>query len=398
MSNLNVGEAVVGSELNLPIHTNGSRPVAPPDGHMIFNQEEGKIQVYDGSNWISIGSTNYAMSASGQVTTTDLTGANAGDRVIKFTGNGTLNVTESSPDKGIDLLIIAGGGGGGGVIGGGGGAGGTLYKRNLVLPKGTYSITIGSGGVGGKGWNQPDQEGRAGNPTTFIGGDIIYEAVGGGGGEAHGGNSGPGYAGSGGCGGGSASRSRRGGSAVGNSFGYIETLQTPPRAANNDAYAQGAGVLGTHRQDRHGNGRGVIRRGIQGWPGGTWGGPDTGAGGGGCGYCGTNGGAPRDVGGPGGSGCYMEIEGTLTAYAGGGGGGVRGTGRPRSTGGVGGGGKGGRNSLLPGPYGSNVGEGAENGQTNTGGGGGGGGYNGGNSNIIGASGGPGVVIVRYRYV
>lgn len=396
MSNLNVGDAVVGSELNLPIHTSATRPPAPPQGHMIFNQEEGKIQVYDGTNWLSIGSTNYAMTAAGTYTQTDLTGANAGDRVIKFTGPGTLTVTSSSADKGIDLLIIGGGGGGGGVIGGGGGAGGTLYKRNLVLPVGTYTINIGNGGLGGKGWNQPDQEGRAGQPTTFVGGDIIYEAVGGGGGEAHGGSSGPGYTGSGGCGGGGANRSARGGSAVGNAFGYIETLQTAPRSASNDAYAAGAGVLGTHVANHGGNARGEVRRGIQGWPGGSWGSGDNGSGGGGCGYCGTNGGPPRDVGGPGGAGCYFEIEGTLKAYAGGGGGGVRGTGRPRSTGGVGGGGKGGRNTLLPGTYGSNVGEAAENGEVNTGGGGGGGGYNGSSSSVIGASGGPGVVIIRYR--
>ena len=395
MSNLNVGEAVVGSELNLPIHTNSSRPTGAPPGHMIFNQQEGKIQIYDGSDWISIGSTSYDISATGDVTTTDLGGDFAGDRVIKFTGDGTLTVNNASSDKGIDLLIIGGGGGGGGVIGGGGGAGGTLYKRNLQLPVGTYQITIGSGGLGGKGWNQPDQEGRAGQPTTFIGGDIIYEAVGGGGGEGHGGNSGPGYSGSGGCGGGSANKSRRGGSAVGNAFGYIETLQTPPRAASNDAYAQGAGVLGSHVHNTGGNNNALVRRGIQGWPGGSWGDGDDGAGGGGCGYCGTNGGAPRDIGGPGGPGCYMEIEGTLKAYAGGGGGGVRGTGRIRGEGGVGGGGQGGRNTLLPSDYGSNNGEGAENGQVNTGGGGGGGGYNGGSSSVIGGTGGPGVVIVRY---
>tara|TARA_B000000477_G_scaffold52176_2_gene43868 strand:- start:24628 stop:28260 length:3633 start_codon:yes stop_codon:yes gene_type:complete len=51
-------------------------------------------------------------------------------------------------DKYVDLLIV-GGGGGGGYGGGGGGAGDAKYFNNIKFTKGTYDITVGSGGISG---------------------------------------------------------------------------------------------------------------------------------------------------------------------------------------------------------------------------------------------------------
>lgn len=48
-------------------------------------------------------------------------------------------------DKYVDVLIV-GGGGGGGYGGGGGGAGDAKYYKNIKFTKGTYNITVGSGG------------------------------------------------------------------------------------------------------------------------------------------------------------------------------------------------------------------------------------------------------------
>lgn len=51
-------------------------------------------------------------------------------------------------DKYVDILIV-GGGGGGGYGGGGGGAGDAKYFNNVIFTKGTYDITVGSGGISG---------------------------------------------------------------------------------------------------------------------------------------------------------------------------------------------------------------------------------------------------------
>ena len=51
-------------------------------------------------------------------------------------------------DKYVDILIV-GGGGGGGYGGGGGGASDAKYFKNIKFTKGTYNITVGSGGLSG---------------------------------------------------------------------------------------------------------------------------------------------------------------------------------------------------------------------------------------------------------
>ena len=412
MSELNVGNLNVTSELNLPLYAEANLPVNPPMGHMVFNTTQGKIVVWDGGKWISIGSKQYEISPGGSnYTVSDLTGDFVGYKVVKFTGSGSFTINEAPTDSGVEILIIAGGGGGGGLIAGGGGAGGVIYKPSVYLPPGTYNVTVGAGGLGGYGWNNSDQEGRAGQPSIITGGNIFYEAIGGGGGAGHGGASPNCQAGKGGSGGGSAATGRMGGMAYGVMGGNIEThLKTDHTMNAPSTYAQDSwedkSVVGrsskvgyTGGNWEHDSARSTnpaTLKGWQGYPGGDWGDGNMGAGGGGAGQCGQNAGVPNNRGGDGGHGIYCEIEGTKKAYAGGGGGGVRGTSRIRGVGGVGGGGNGGRNTLLPTSYISPTSDAASNGQDNTGGGGGGGGYNGTTTSITGASGGPGVIIIKYR--
>ena len=424
MSELNVGDLNVGQYLNLPVYPESGLPAGVPVGHMVFNSTKGKIVVWNGLLWVAIGSKKYAMTATGSVTSSDLSGDFNGYKVLKFTGNGSLNVISAPDDSGIELLLIAGGGGGGGVIGGGGGAGGVIYKRSLYLPQGVYNITIGQGGEGGRGWNVADQEGRAGTPTVLSGGDIFYEAIGGGGGCAHGGASVNAFAGSGGSGGGGAATYRQGGGTIGLQCGHLAaqiktdypmTYSTPRHNNKLDAQAKdidGNLFFASVRAYQVGNDTGgdaqhpssrttlhpgphIIRH-TQGYSGGSFGDGNLGAGGGGAGGFGQAAGPPRGVAGDGGVGAYFDIEGTKKAYAGGGGGGVRGTGRIRGIGGVGGGGNGGRNTLAPTPYSSSTADAASNGQDNTGGGGGGGGYNGPTPGVVAGNGGPGILIIRYK--
>ena len=404
MSEINVGDLNVSNELRLPIYNSANRPVNPATGFMIFNSTEEKMQIWDGSSWKSFGQKNYDITATGNYQSIDLTGDYNGYRCYKFTGDGTITVNQSNPDGGVEFVLIAGGGGGGGVIGGGGGGGGVIYRRSVYLAPGTYNISIGAGGAGGTGWNSNQQEGRAGTPSVFTdNAEFTYEAVGGGGGCAHGGSSPNRIAGQGGSGGGSAAVQRRGGNAVGKNFGPQDTDKAHDirsvYSSNNEAHAS-TDVLG-----RSGQSWDAVKsntnqnRGVQGHAGGIWGDGDAGAGGGGCGSNGGNGGAPRDTGGEGGHGCYFDLDGNMTGYAGGGGGGVRGTGRRRGTkAGDYGGGDGGRATSAPVSFGSPTSNDAEAGGTNRGGGGGGGGYNAPRSGAVGAPGGSGIFMIRYKRV
>lgn len=402
MSEINVGDLNVSNELRLPVYNSANRPVNPSTGFMIFNSTEEKMQIWDGSNWKSFGQKNYDISATGNYQSIDLTNEYNGYRCYKFTGDGTITVNQSNPDSGVEFVLIAGGGGGGGVIGGGGGGGGVIYRRSVYLAPGTYSITIGQGGAAGTGWNSPQQEGSAGGPSIFTdNAGFTYEAVGGGGGCAHGGSSPNRIAGQGGSGGGSANVQRRGGNAIGKNFGPQNTDKghdiRSVYSSNNEAHAS-TDVLG-----RSGQSWDAIEtstnevRGVQGNAGGIWGDGDAGAGGGGCGSNGGNGGAPRDTGGEGGHGCYFDLDGNMTGYAGGGGGGVRGTGRRRGVkAGDYGGGDGGRSTSAPVSFGSPTSNNAEAGGTNRGGGGGGGGYNAPRSGAVGGPGGSGIFMIRYK--
>jgi len=67
-------------------------------------------------------------------------------------------------DKYVDILLV-GGGGGGGYGGGGGGGGAIRYIKNMRLSKGTYIVTVGSGGEGG--YLENDSNGKNGFLTSF---------------------------------------------------------------------------------------------------------------------------------------------------------------------------------------------------------------------------------------
>jgi hypothetical protein len=253
-----------------------------------------------------------------------------------FLGNGTF-----TPQVGLscDVLTIAGGGGGGGFYAApGGGAGGLLYSSSTSVVINNYAVTVGAGGTGGNSTSFTN--GTQGINSSFIGGAVSLTALGGGLGVA------VGVGASGGSGGGGGA---------------------------NDS-AGGAGTSG------------------QGFAGGshttTLGGK--GGGGGGAGVAGQNG----TVGAAGGAGLNTYSSwatatntGASGFYAGGGGGGTQ-TQTP-GAGGAGGGGAG--------AYGNNSGGYAATGGTsNTGGGGGGGGSQNGTTSIFnGASGGSGIVIIRY---
>ena len=132
--------AVTGTgSLTVPSGTTAQQPTGVT-GMIRFNTTVGKLEFYNGAVWKFIGGVS---AAGGTIT-------NAyGYTVHTFSSSSTLTVTGGGE---IEYLIVAGGGGGGASWeGGGGGAGGLMTGTIANLTPGTYTITVGAGGVGGRG-------------------------------------------------------------------------------------------------------------------------------------------------------------------------------------------------------------------------------------------------------
>jgi hypothetical protein len=113
-----------------------------------------------------------------------------------FIGDGNLSVNAGGIDN-VTILIVGGGGGGGShSIGAqGGGGGGVKLLTNQRLFTGTYSISIGGGGIGFKG--ALSKIGNPGGQSSFSGSNLFLSASGGGGGGYYGNSSGTGISGNG---------------------------------------------------------------------------------------------------------------------------------------------------------------------------------------------------------
>jgi hypothetical protein len=283
--------------------------------------------------------------------TTSTTG-NYKIHTFNSSGNFVVSTTSGKPVNNIVSYVVVGGGGGGGSSrGGGGGAGGFREGRashdsytasplnapaGLTVAQQTYPITVGAGGNGEPG---PTNGGAGSQGSSSVFSTITSAGGGGGRDDDSPKPSNPGT--NGGSGGGAG-----GGAAPQNVGGDGNTPPVSPPQGNNGGTA--------NFSDGNGN---------------------QGAGGGGAGAVGTNQ-QPGSTVAPGGAGVASVITGSSVTRAGGAGAGSV-PGKAVGAGGAGGGGNG--NAA---------------GTANTGGGGGGGpgpGTNGG------ASGGSGVVIIRYKY-
>ncbi len=259
-------------------------------------------------------------------------------KVHSFTTTGDNSLIISSGGQ-IETLIVGGGGGGGANGGGGGGAGAMLVGTLSVFPE-THVARVGAGGAGA-GSNTRGSNGSL-SRVQFAGSDHrpawAVTAVGGGGGG-----------------------------------GYITNATAGGSGGGGQAWEAGGAALAgddcpaLFTCSGHGGGTGPAHARV-------------GAGGGGAGAAGSNGvGGVNRVGGNGGNGENNSWRtGAPQTYAGGGGGASDTT---AGTGGSGGGGAGGNASATAGT-------------ANTGGGGGGCSPG---AQACGASGGSGIIVVRYVY-
>jgi len=280
----------------------------------------------------------------------------------------------AAPRAKFDVLLVGGGAGGGGLGGGGGGA--VYYRKGLVMPQGSFSVTVGKGGAGAtekSGTAAPHLVGTNGGTTTLSASGLEIEAVGG--------------------------RTGRG----------WKKGQTIPAGANGGGGSptnedDGSPNVGTAPADEWHH---------QGFTGGRA--TNTGSSGTGCGGAGGGAGAGADGGdsfvlntaanndptvesaGRGGDGWCCDITGSPVYYAGGGGGGIRRSNyKLGGAGGLGGGGSG--STAIVDAQGVPTGAGITMGTPGVdglGGGGGGGGWDKDGGSVRGTNGGSGVVILRW---
>jgi hypothetical protein len=277
------------------------------------------------------------------------------NRIHSFTSSGTFTTGFNSA---VELLVVGGGAGGAGAFAGGGGGGGIVNDPSgatMASASSPYTITVGTGGQGGLGWqNINGMRGNNGGDSVAFG----LTAKGGGGGGAFDYTYGPGananqVAQVGGSGGG------------GGPVQASMTDSTRNGAASNQANFSGATSYGTA------GGQGQSSGQLSSYHGG---------GGGGASQAGGTAGSNNS--GAGGNGQAFSISGNSVTYAGGGGGSTQGG--TAGAGGSGGGTAGTSNSTAAG-----------DGTDGLGGGGGAGGYNGTSNSRNGGDGGDGIVIIKY---
>jgi hypothetical protein len=302
----------------------------------------GTLNISNTDHFITFPAPDISYATGGTITEAD------GRTFHTFTSNGTFTLLVSVGT--VEVMGIGGGGGGGGINGGGGGAG-NLVVVESALAVGSYTITVGDGGIGGTAI----LGGYAGGQSRFTNGSTINIRMLGGGGGSTAGDSG---GGNGGCGGGGSSGTESFGGTAGTG------VTTGMTSLSNVAFAGGSNPNPSNVDPAGSGGGGVYSVGL-----------------------GVSGITPSD-GGDGGGAIYYR-----GTYYGGGGGGAA---APNSSYGAPHKGRGG--GTAPPTSGGNGSLGAtstqaEPGVANTGGGGGGGesaadGY-------PGAAGGSGVVIVSY---
>jgi len=350
---------------NLTISPNGSQKIGGVNADVVLSTEGQAVYfVYidDTQGWINVIDSTSNERANAFVVATGGTITTCGnDKIHTFTGPGTFTVTATAAcaaNNVMSHLVVAGGGGGSTF--GGGGAGGFREVKSPVTPytaspldgypsapnritvtSQAYPITVGGGGAGGPG---SPGGGSNGNPSIF---STITSTAGGGGNQDVPSNS----TNPGGSGGGNQAPGTPGGS------GNTPPV-SPPQGNNGGTGIGGLGCSGG------GGGGGATAVGTNATPG------------------------SQGASGNGGAGATTSINGSPVAYAGGGGGGgdARAPGVTGGGGGTGGGGNGSGGGSNPGGVA---------GTTNRGGGGGAAGFQ--PTYNTGASGGSGIVIIRYKF-
>lgn len=328
--------------LRLPSGATGDRPVSPVAGMIRYNTTISANEFYNGTAWVPVAEPTVGTTSTGGTITNA-----AGYRIHTYTSGSATFVPARNGV--VDVLVIGGGGSGSG-LGGGGGAGGYIYVQGVPVIGGTtYPTVVGAGATAIGVTHGP--QGNEGNPSVFGAGTPVGITA------------------------------DKGGAGTGYSF--------TPAAVNNGGSGGGGPGYGQASETFRPAGTGTLGQGHPGGYGSHYNGTPEGThyGGGGGGGAGTQGynrggryGQAR-----GGEGQASSISGTVVWRGAGGAGGAHTVSVPHGAASLGGKGGGGP---------SGTGNGASvSGVTNTGSGGGAANHP---DSTTGGTGGPGVVIVRYR--
>ena len=166
-----------------------------PGGHSHFTKQVGAITTVANTKFTMTGVPRITFTATGGTIVT------SGFKYHLFTSSSNFVVSMDS--KTVNYLVVGGGGGGGDRHGGGGGGGGVL-TGTWTASVGTYTVTVGLGGVAGyyeTANSTPTGAGIKGGNSSLSGTGVSVTANGGGGGGTYDGNP-TGTVGSGGGGGG----------------------------------------------------------------------------------------------------------------------------------------------------------------------------------------------------
>ena len=146
--------------------TDATRPSSPQVGDIGYNTEQEVVEVYDGTDWVPVGS-----------------GGSADPGEYYYTSTGTHTFIVPDGVKSISYVAV-GAGGGGSYNEAGGGAGGALaYRNNVTVSLGdSITVRVGSGGGAANNNGQPGQGG--GQSYVQVAGT---QTIGGGGSGATGG-------------------------------------------------------------------------------------------------------------------------------------------------------------------------------------------------------------------
>ena len=174
MSQLNVGKLVASSEVVFPSYTNSNRPTTAAQGSLIFNTEESLLQLWTGTEWVSLQLANPQDFSNVQI--------------FAYTGSDqTFNVPASGGTINQLQVVMWGAGGGsdeGGTAaaGSGGFSSGTIERFDGNSLNGdSFTIVVGQGGVRGSGSSpMPAMYGGGGRGSADSGGGAGFWCCGGG--------------------------------------------------------------------------------------------------------------------------------------------------------------------------------------------------------------------------
>ena len=167
MSQLNVGKLVASSEVVFPSYSNSSRPASATQGSIIFNTEELVLQLWTGTEWVSLQLANPQ----------DFSNA----AVFAHTGSDQQFNVPSSGGTINQLQVVMWGAGGGSdesgtaAAGSGGFSSGTIERFDGNSMNGdAFTVVVGTGGKRGTGSNDmPAVYGGGGRGSRDSGGGHI---------------------------------------------------------------------------------------------------------------------------------------------------------------------------------------------------------------------------------